>query len=124
MPEDQKLPTAIRLKQQSQLLRLEYKNDLYFELSFEYLRVCSPSAEVRGHGAGDAVLQLNKEEVMLNNIEPVGNYAVKLYFDDGHDSGLYTWEYLYELGENKADYWQKYLQALSDAGHERKEDDK
>jgi DUF971 family protein len=90
-----------------------------FSLPCEYLRVFSPSAEVRGHGPGQEVLQLGKEQVNIRAIEPVGMYAVKLVFDDGHDSGLYSWEYLYELGEEQDEKWQDYLQRLSDAGHQR-----
>jgi len=82
------------------------------------LRVYSPSAEVRGHGPGQNVLQVGKESVGINEIEPVGNYAVRLVFDDGHDTGIYSWDYLYDLGENRDKYWSDYLQALKDAGHE------
>ena len=89
----------------------------------EYLRVYSPSADVKGHGAGQEVLQVGKENVNIKEIEPVGNYAVKLVFDDGHNTGLYTWEYLYELGEAKDNYWDDYLDALKQAGHTRQLND-
>jgi DUF971 family protein len=88
-------------------------------LSCEYLRVYSPSAEVRGHGPKDAVLQTGKESVTINGIEPVGNYAVKLVFSDGHSTGLYTWEYLYDLAVNRESRWQDYLNRLRAAGYHR-----
>ncbi|MDH4074218.1 MAG: DUF971 domain-containing protein, partial [Gammaproteobacteria bacterium] len=87
-----------------------------FELSFEYLRVYSPSAEVRGHGPGQETLQLGKHEVQVVKVDPIGNYAVRLVFNDGHDSGLYTWGYLYELGETRAAKWQHYLDRLQQLG--------
>ena len=91
----------------------------HFEMSCEYLRVYSPSAEVRGHGAGQEVLQYGKQNVGIDRIEPQGAYAVKLCFDDGHDTGLYTWKLLYKLGVNYAELWQDYLRRLEEAGRKR-----
>lgn len=113
-------PTEIRLRQASRLLVLSFDDESKFELSFEYLRAFSPSAEVRGHGAGQEVLQTGKENVLITAIEPVGHYAVRLVFDDGHDSGLYTWEYLYELGRDQQANWSAYLDRLKAAGYARK----
>lgn len=114
------IPSDIKVRKQSQCLELIYPtsgaDNESFQLSFELLRVYSPSAEVRGHGIGNAVLQHGKKEVVLLNIEPAGNYALKLIFDDGHDSGLYDWKYLYHLCENKEELWQDYLQRLEQAG--------
>ncbi len=113
-------PTDINLHQNSRILELTYDDGVHFELPCEYLRVYSPSAAVTGHGPGQEVLQLNKEEVNITGIEPQGNYAIKLVFDDQHDTGLYTWDYLYELGSKYEEKWQDYLDRLSKAGHERK----
>jgi DUF971 family protein len=112
-------PTDIKLHQVSRVLDLDFDDGSHFELPCEYLRVFSPSAAVRGHGPGQEVLQYGKENVNIKAIEPVGNYAVKLVFDDGHDSGLYAWDYLYELGSRYADNWQDYLQRLQQAGLSR-----
>ncbi len=117
------IPQEISLKKQSRCLRVSFENDEHYEYSFEYLRVHSPSAEVKGHGKDDAVLQIGKEDVLIETIEPVGNYAIKIIFDDGHNTGLYTWSYLKELGQNKQYYWQGYLDKLSEAGHTRKQQD-
>ena len=114
-------PITIRLLQQSRKLIVEYADGSNFELSAEYLRVNSPSAEVKGHGPGQAVLQTGKENVNIQEIAPVGQYAVRLCFDDGHDTGLYSWDYLYQLGKNYQANWQGYLQALQEAGYQRKE---
>jgi len=114
-------PESINLHQKSRILEIAFDNGQNFELSCELLRVYSPSAEVKGHGPGQSVLQTGKENVSITNIEPVGHYAVKLIFDDGHETGLYSWAYLYELGENKDQLWKDYLHALSDAGHQRQE---
>jgi DUF971 family protein len=114
-------PESINLHQKSRILEIKFSDGQNFELSCELLRVYSPSAEVKGHGPGQSVLQTGKENVSIKEIDPVGHYAVKLIFDDGHDTGLYSWAYLYELGENKDDLWQDYLQALNDAGHQRQE---
>lgn len=112
-------PVAINLKKKSRQLTLEYEDGRRFTLSCELLRVYSPSAEVRGHGPGQEVLQTGKENVNIDAIEPVGSYAVKLCFDDGHASGIYTWDYLYHLGENQEQCWQDYLALLKQAGWER-----
>lgn len=116
-------PIAINLQKKSRVLKLEYDDGEIYEFSFEFLRVHSPSAEVRGHGNDDAVLQVGKENVVIDEVEPVGNYAVRLCFDDGHATGLYSWEYFQELGQHKDKYWQEYLMALNAAGHERKGND-
>jgi DUF971 family protein len=113
-------PVSIKLHKKSRILEISFDEGSTFELSCEMLRVLSPSAEVGGHGPGQEVLQLGKEEINITEIEPVGNYAIKLVFDDGHNTGLYSWEYLYDLGNNKDNYWQKYLQALKDAGYKHK----
>ena len=115
------IPVKIRLRLASRLVTLEYEDGRSFDLPFEYLRVFSPSAEVRGHGPGQEVLQIGKENVRVESIEPVGYYALRLFFDDGHNTGLYTWEYLYELGTNQADKWQDYLGRLKSAGHDRQD---
>lgn len=112
------LPSEIQLHTQSRQLELVYSDKQYF-LSAEYLRVYSPSAEVQGHGPGQEVLQLNKEKVGIANIEPVGHYAIKIYFDDGHDSGLFSWDYLYLLATEQENRWQDYLSRLNAAGHRR-----
>jgi DUF971 family protein len=103
------LATEIRLRRASRLLEVSFSDGSRFELPFEYLRVHSPSAEVKGHGAGEEVLVLGKEQVGIAAIEPVGQYAVKLVFDDGHDTGLYTWKYLHELGRERPQKWARYL---------------
>jgi len=112
-------PTEIRLRQKSRLLAIAFEDGSRFELPFEYLRVYSPSAEVRGHGSGQEVLQTGKENVLVTAIEPVGRYALKISFDDGHDTGLYTWQYLYQLGTGQDTLWQDYLDRLSAAGYAR-----
>jgi DUF971 family protein len=109
-------PTEIRLRKQSRLLEVTFDDGSRFELPFEYLRVHSPSAEVKGHGPGQEVLVLGKENVGVRAIEPVGQYAVKLVFDDGHDTGLYSWKYLHELGRDHAVNWAKYLERKRAAG--------
>ena len=114
-------PVDIRLHQASRLLEIKFDNNTECMLSTEFLRVYSPSAEVRGHGAGQETLQIGKEEVNITAIEPVGNYAVKLVFSDGHDTGLYSWDYLYDLGKNYAAMWQDYIAKLEMAGYKRKE---
>lgn len=112
-------PTDIRLHQASRLLEIKFDDNMECMLSCEFLRVYSPSAEVRGHGHGQEVLQLGKEEVNITDIAPVGNYAIKLTFSDGHDTGLYSWDYLYELGRNYEALWLEYLGKLSAAGIKR-----
>lgn len=114
-------PIDIRLHQTTKLLEIKFDNNMECMLSCEFLRVYSPSAEVRGHGAGQEVLQFGKEEVNIAGIEPVGNYAVKLTFTDGHNTGLYSWDYLYDLGKNYEAMWLEYLGRLSAAGHKRKD---
>jgi DUF971 family protein len=109
-------PIAIKARTRSRLLEVSFDDSSRFELPFEYLRVYSPSAEVRGHGPGQETLQLGKHEVGITRIEPIGNYAVRIVFDDGHDTGLYTWAYLYELGREHEQKWQHYLARLKDLG--------
>jgi len=116
-------PTDLTLHQVSRILEISFDDGSTFRLPCEYLRVYSPSAEVRGHGPGQAVLQVGKEHVNITAIEPMGHYAVKLVFDDGHDSGLYSWDMLYDLGARQAEYWQDYLQRLAEAGYQRKDTD-
>lgn len=111
----------IHLHQTSRVLELIFDDGKQFNLSCEYLRVYSPSAEVAGHGPGQEVLQVGKEDVNISALEPVGNYAIKIVFDDGHSTGIYTWDYLYDLGVGYDRKWQHYLQRLKDAGFERKE---
>ena len=113
------VPTDIKLHQQSRLMEISFDNGRRFELSYEYLRVYSPSAEVRGHSADQAVLQTGKEQVNIKDIEPIGNYAVKLVFDDGHDTGLFSWVYLQELGREKDAKWAQYLAELEAKGLSR-----
>ena len=115
MATNERTPIDIKLHQQSRKLEIGFDDGSNFELSCEFLRVHSPSAEVRGHSPDQAVLQRDKEGVNITDIEAVGNYAVKLIFDDGHDTGLYTWEYLYELGRNREAYWQRYRDAVAAA---------
>jgi DUF971 family protein len=112
-------PTEIKLHQKSRLLEVAFDDGKRFSLPCEYLRVFSPSAEVRGHGPGQEVLQVGKRDVEIKEIEPVGVYAVKLGFSDGHDTGLYSWEYLYELGEKQESSWKSYLARLEQAGASR-----
>ena len=112
------LPTDIKLHLKSGILELQY-NDAVFELNAEFLRVHSPSAEVRGHGPGQEVLQVGKKKVMITKIDQVGNYAIRPHFDDDHNTGLYTWDYLRELCINQALMWEQYLQKLKTAGQSR-----
>src|SRR5690348_16391777 len=102
------LATEIKLRTRSRVLEVAFADGARYELPFEYLRTHSPSAEVKGHGPGQEVLVLGKQNVGIRAVEPVGQYAVKLVFDDGHDSGLFTWKYLHELGERQAENWAKY----------------
>jgi len=103
------VPSEIKLRKRSRVLEVAFADGQRFELPFEYLRVHSPSAEVRGHGEGESVLVLGKENVVVQEIEPVGHYAVRLIFDDGHNTGLYTWQYLHELGSQQAQRWATYV---------------
>lgn len=112
-------PTDIRLHQASRVLEITFDDTLHAELPCEFLRVYSPSAEVRGHGVGQESLQSGKENVNITNIEPVGHYAVRLTFSDGHDTGLYSWDYLYDLARNQDALWIEYLERLTAAGIER-----
>ena len=113
------IPTEITLHQQSKTLEVAFDDGARYQLPFEFLRVLSPSAEVRGHGPGQEVLQVGKRDVLVTAVEPMGSYAIKLDFDDGHDTGLYTWEYLYELGSKQESLWQDYLRQLEEAGESR-----
>ncbi|MDC1288195.1 DUF971 domain-containing protein [Gammaproteobacteria bacterium] len=115
-------PTQIHLHQRSRILEVTFEDDSNFKLPVEYLRVYSPSAEVQGHGPGQEVLQIGKEDVNIERIEPIGHYAVRLVFDDNHETGLYSWDYLYELGVTYDDRWQDYLARLTAGGHKRKPD--
>lgn len=123
MSENTPNPKAINLHQKSRVLEIEYDDGERFELSCEYLRVHSPSADVKGHGPGQQVLQVGKENVNITEIEPAGNYAIKLVFDDGHNTGLYSWSYLYELGMKHDNNWMNYLDALKKVGYVRKPDE-
>ncbi len=113
-------PTEIKLRTKSRQLDVDFSDGSHFELPFEYLRVHSPSAEVKGHGPGQEVLQTGKEAVGVTELQPVGHYAIRIVFDDGHDTGLYTWQYLYELGKDRTRLWQSYLDRLTAAGYPRK----
>jgi DUF971 family protein len=112
-------PTDIRLRTKSGLLDVSFDDGSEFSYTFEYLRVHSPSAEVVGHGPGQETLQTGKENVRITSIDPVGHYAVRLVFDDGHDTGLYSWSYLYDLGRNMEANWLRYLDRLAAAGYAR-----
>ena len=113
------IPTDIKLHQQSKVMEIAFDDGRRFELSYELLRVYSPSAEVRGHGSGQEVLQVGKKNVGITEIEPVGRYAVQPTFSDGHNSGIYSWEYLLALGEDRDRLWQQYLDRLAEAGQSR-----
>ncbi|MEK7361664.1 MAG: DUF971 domain-containing protein [Pseudomonadota bacterium] len=112
-------PTEIKLHQKSRQMEISFSDGKRFELSYEFLRVYSPSAEVRGHGPGQEVLQVGKKNVDIAALEPVGSYAVQPSFSDGHDSGLYSWDYLYELGMDHDQLWQQYLRRMHAAGASR-----
>ena len=113
-------PTEINFHQKSRVLEITFDDGKCFEMTSEFLRVYSPSAEVRGHGPGQEVLQLGKEDVNIKQIEPVGNYAIQLHFDDEHNTGIYSWETLYDLGSNQEQLWKDYLARLEETGHKRK----
>jgi DUF971 family protein len=119
LTQDTPIPTEIKLHQQSRILEVAFNDGSRFEMPCEYLRVFSPSAEVRGHGPGQEVLQVGKKHVEIKAIEPVGQYAVVLVFSDGHDSGIYSWDYLYDLGRKQDFYWQAYLRRMEEAGESR-----
>ena len=112
-------PTEIKLHQTSRVLEIAYSDGRTFKLPCEFLRVYSPSAEVRGHGPGQEVLQVGKKEVSITRIEPVGSYAVQLTFSDGHDTGIYSWELLYDYGSRQDEMWRHYLKRMEDAGASR-----
>lgn len=119
MDKNAPIPTEIRLHQKSRIMEIEFSDGKRFELPFEYLRVYSPSAEVRGHGPGQEVLQIGKQEVGIVALEPVGSYAVQPTFTDGRDTGIYSWDYLYELGIDHERLWQEYLRRMKEAGATR-----
>ena len=112
-------PTDIKLHQASRVLEIHFTDGRAFRLPYELLRVYSPSAEVRGHGPGQEVLQTGKRDVTITTVEPVGHYALRPSFSDGHDSGIFSWEYLYELGEHQDELWQRYVDRLAKAGASR-----
>ncbi|MDQ3261530.1 MAG: DUF971 domain-containing protein [Burkholderiales bacterium] len=112
-------PIEIKVHQLSRLLEIEFDNGDHFRLPFELLRVYSPSAEVRGHGSGQEILQAGKKDIGLSKLEPVGNYALQLYFSDGHNTGIYSWDYLHELGSGQDRLWQEYLERMQQAGASR-----
>lgn len=116
---DTPIPTEIKLHQKSRLMEIAFSDGSRHELPYELLRVYSPSAEVRGHGPGQETLQVGKRDIEIVQIEPVGAYAVKPVFSDGHDSGLYSWDYLYWLGANRDRLWQEYLDRMAEAGASR-----
>jgi DUF971 family protein len=112
------IPTELTVHQKSRLFEVAFDNGSAFSIPFELMRVYSPSAEVKGHGPGQETLQVGKREVGIKGVEPVGNYAVKPLFTDGHESGIFTWDYLYKLGSEHAALWQDYLNRLHAAGFE------
>jgi DUF971 family protein len=112
-------PTEIKLHQKSRLMEISFSDGRTFQLPYEFLRVQSPSAEVRGHGPGQEVLQVGKRAVEIRVLEPVGSYAVQPTFSDGHATGIYSWDYLYHLGENQDRLWAEYLEKLTKAGAAR-----
>jgi DUF971 family protein len=116
---DAPIPTEIKLHQKSRVMELTFSDGRRFELAYELLRVYSPSAEVRGHGPGQEVLQTGKKNVEIVSVEPVGSYAIQPRFSDGHDTGIYSWDYLYELGANRDRLWQDYLARMEAAGASR-----
>ena len=116
---DMPAPTEIKLHQVSRILEVSYEDGHTFQFTCEYLRVFSPSAEVRGHGPGQEVLQVGKQDVEIKAVDPVGSYAVKFVFSDGHDTGIYSWDYLHELGVKQQSNWASYLQRMEAAGASR-----
>jgi len=116
---DKPIPTQIELHQKSRVLDIVFSDGKHFSLPYEFLRVYSPSAEVRGHGPGQETLQVGKKEVEITAAEPVGTYAMQLVFSDGHDSGIYSWTTLYDMGVNQDAMWQDYLQRMAEAGAKR-----
>ena len=116
---DTPIPTDVKLHQASRVLELVFPNGRHFRLPYEFLRVHSPSAEVRGHGPGQETLQIGKRDVTITAVEPVGHYALRPTFSDGHASGIYSWDYLYDLGERQDELWRRYLERLAAAGASR-----
>jgi len=112
-------PTGLTVRKQSRVLEIEFDDGAAFSLPFELMRVWSPSAEVRGHGPGQETLQTGQRNVEITGVEPVGNYAIKPSFSDGHDTGIFSWEYLYHLGTDKDALWEDYLRRLEAAGFTR-----
>ena len=112
-------PTEIKLHQASRVLEIAFDDGRRFRLPYEFLRVHSPSAEVRGHGPGQETLQTGKRDVTIANVEPIGHYALRPSFSDGHDSGIYSWEYLYDLGVRQDELWRRYVERLAAAGASR-----
>ncbi len=119
LDENTKIPTEIKLHQKSRILEISFEGGERFELSYEFLRVFTPSAEARGHGPGQEVLQVGKRDVGIERVEAVGNYAIRPVFTDGHDSGLYSWDLLHDLGLNRDRLWQAYLKRLEQANASR-----
>lgn len=119
LTKDTPIPTEIKLHQVSHVLEISFDNGSSFRLPFEFLRVYSPSAEVRGHGPGQEVLQVGKKDVTVTDLQPVGHYAIKFIFSDGHDSGIYSWDWLYQLGMEQDGLWHTYLARLEAAGASR-----
>lgn len=116
---DSPIPTDVKLHQVSKVLELAFADGRAFRLPYEFLRVYSPSAEVRGHGPGQETLQVGKKDVTIDEVEPVGHYAIRPKFSDGHDTGIYSWEYLHDLGVRQDELWQDYLARLAEAGASR-----
>ncbi len=112
-------PTDIKLHQKSRVLEIAFADGKHFKLPYEFLRVYSPSAEVRGHGPGQEVLQIGKKNIEITQLDPVGTYAVQPVFSDGHDTGLYSWDYIYSLGMNQDEMLQHYLRRMAEAGASR-----
>jgi DUF971 family protein len=117
--ESERVPTEIKLHQRSRVMEVTFADGQIFRLPYEFLRVYSPSAEVRGHGPGQEVLQTGKQAVDITALEPVGSYAVQPAFSDGHSTGIFSWDYLYHLGQNQERMWQEYLAKLKAAGASR-----
>ncbi len=113
------IPTEIKLHQQSRVLEVAFNDGRSFRLPYEFLRVYSPSAEVRGHGPGQEVLQVGKRDVAIKEVEAVGHYAIRPTFSDGHDTGIFSWDYLYDLGMRQEAMWQHYLERMAEAGASR-----
>jgi DUF971 family protein len=117
-----RVPSEIKLHQASKAMEISFADGTSFRLSYEFLRVYSPSAEVRGHGPGQETLQTGKRDVTIVEVEPVGHYAIRPRFSDGHDTGIYSWDYLFELGSDRDERWQRYLERLAAAGASRDPD--